>query len=242
MRKYGSPDISRSNSVASFQDMAAIANEEVPRYSIQEGNENNSEVIIPPPTAHLPDRISFTPSLLGPSALSQDESLADPFSPPFHATKSKSVLSLQSIVGEQKDFHLQKTDPFFTDTTGVYYHNFEKMLDGVDSKNSTDRYCIEKFLEKSERQWFGQRHNAKLGLSTFSTPRSSFHEQPGTPQVRDIVTEPHEVEPADDLEQFSLGHDFVPIKGIGKFLQRKIGDWQIYSLILAFVSLCSIAR
>ena len=119
------------------------------------------------------------------------------------------------------------------------------MLDGVDSKNSTDRYCIEKFLEKSERQWFGQRHNAKLGLSTFSTPRGSVYEQPvasNVPSVRGLVTEAPRVEPADDLEQFSLGHDFVPIKGIRNLLQRKIGDWQIYSLILAFVSSISFAH
>lgn len=242
MRKPGSPTISRSNSFASFQDMAAIANAEVPKESIQEDDESNPEDITPPPTAHLADRISFAgPSsgLLDP----HDGPISDPFTPPFHSTKSKSVLSLQSIVGEQRDFHLQKTDPFFTDTTGVYYHKFEKMLDGVNSKNSTDRYCIEKFLEKSERQWFGQRHKAKLGLSTFSSPKSSVYEQPmATPSAQGVVTESQAAEPVDDLEQFSLGYNFVPTTGIRKLLQRKIGDWQIYSLLLAFVSYLPISR
>jgi alpha-1,3-glucan synthase len=224
--------------------MSAIANANLPADSIRDGNGSPVGGVTIPRRAHIPRGLDMTravdtPSPSGPSTPPHDESPTDPFSPPFLSTKSKSVLSLQSIVGEQKDFHLQKTDPFFTDTTGVYYHNFEKMLGGVDSKNSTDRYCIEKFLEKSERQWFGQRHNAKLGLSTFSSPRSSIYEQPresNVPGGQDAVTETREVDPAEDLEQFNLGHDFVPIKGIRKLLQRKVGDWQIYSLILAFVS------
>jgi len=244
MRKNASPNISRNNSFNSFQDMSAIANSNVPTDVIREGNGSPVGGITIPRKAHLPSQMNMTqavatPSVTGRSTPPHDESPTDHFSPPFPSTKSKSVLSLQSIVGEQKDFHLQKTDPFFTDTTGVYYHNFEKMLDGVDSKNSTDRYCIEKFLEKSEKQWFGQRHNAKLGLSIFSSPRSSIYEHPRESNAshgQEAVTEEREVDPAEDLEQFNLGHDFVPIKGIRKLLQRKIGDWQIYSLILAFVS------
>jgi len=34
---------------------------------------------------------------------------------------SASVLSLNSVVGDKKDFKLQKVDPFFTDSTGEYY-------------------------------------------------------------------------------------------------------------------------
>ena len=246
LRKNQSPAVSRNNSVTSFQDMSAIANANWPKDAIQEGEETPTGDITPPPHAHFPDRLHTafnTPSPSRPGTPPQDESPTDPFSPPFLSTKSKSVLSLQSIVGEQNDFHLQKTDPFFTDAKGVYYRDFEKMLDGVDSKNSADRYCIEKFLVKSEKQWFEQRHSAKLGMSTFSTPRSSFS-MPEKRRPRSalnlrqdtLVSDAREVEPSEDLEQFSLGHDFVPVKGLRKFLQRKIGDWQIYSLLLAFVS------
>jgi hypothetical protein len=243
-RKNASPNISRNNSYNSFQDMSAIANASLPADSVGDGKGSSVGAITVPRRAHIPRELDMTRAVessspSGSSTPPRDEPTIDPFSPPFLSTRSKSVLSLQSIVGEQKDFHLQKTDPFFTDTTGVYYHNFEKMLDGVDSKNSTDRYCIEKFLEKSERQWFGQRHNAKLGLSTLSSPRSSIYEQPresNVPRGQGAVTEIREVDPVEDLEQFNLGHDFVPIKGIRNLLQRKVGDWQIYSLILAFVS------
>jgi hypothetical protein len=38
------------------------------------------------------------------------------------------------------------------------------------------------------------------------------------------------------LTQFGLGQDFVPFKGLKRIMQLKIGDWQIYTILLAFVS------
>lgn len=233
----------------SWQDMKAIANAKLPSDSVQEDSQSRQDSITLPPKAHILSRLDIpravaTPMSTAPSTPTYDELPNEHFSAPYYSTKSKSVLSLQSIVGEQKDFNLQKTDPFFTDTTGVYYHNFDKMLDGVNSRNSTTKFCIEKYLEESEREWFGKRHDAKLGLSTPNSTKSSIYKLPKrliTERSRGAVTESEIVSPSDDLEQFSLGNEFVPAKGLRKFLQRKIGNWQIYSLILALVSpfICS---
>lgn len=162
---------------------------------------------------------------------------------PFDINKSRSVLSLQAIVGDQSNFNLQKVDPFFTDPNGEYYNSFERSLDGVTAKNSESKFCIEKFLVKSEKDWFAQRHNAKLGKSAFSSPASSIF-RVSRIAARSVINgsendsdeSRRESDAEAGLTQFDLGNDFVPFKGLKKIMQLKIGDWQIYTILLAFVS------
>lgn len=162
---------------------------------------------------------------------------------PFGINSSRSVLSLQAIVGEQTNFNLQKVDPFFTDPAGEYFNNFERSLEGVTAKNSEGKFCIEKFLEKSEKDWFAQRHNAKLGKSALSSPASSIFRMPRA-VVRSVTDgsdngsedRRRESDSEAGLTQFGLGQDFVPFKGLKRIMQLKIGDWQIYTILLAFVS------
>jgi alpha-1,3-glucan synthase len=165
---------------------------------------------------------------------------------PYDPARSKSLLSLYSVRGEgaKKDFNLQKVDPFFTDFTGLYYKTFQKMLNTVDAKSSEDQLCIEDYLTKSEKQWFGRFHLAKLGKSpsVSATPTSSVFNMRWS--NRNPLSLDNWTSSADDgfsrqesgLEQFLLDDDYISPKGLRKLLQRKIGDWQIYSFLLAFVS------
>jgi hypothetical protein len=148
-------------------------------------------------------------------------------------------LSIQAVVGEQADFNLQRTDPVFTDSNNEYYDRFERQLEAVSARNSETKLCIEKFLEKSEKEWFGQRHNAKLGKSNLSTPAASLFRVPKVGEA-DVSENSHksrrESDTAASLAQFDLGKDFMPFKGMKRIMQLKIGDWQVYTILLAFVS------
>jgi alpha-1,3-glucan synthase len=96
----------------------------------------------------------MTPSVVE-SAYLHPQSLAPPT--PFDMqrnTSRSSILSIDSITKEKKDFQLQKVDPFFTDSNGEFYQAFEKRLENLSGKNSESELCIEEFLEKSERSWF----------------------------------------------------------------------------------------
>ena len=135
---------------------------------------------------------------------------------------------------------LQKVDPFFNDPKGEYMQKFERSLEGVTAKNSETKFCIEKYLMKSEKDWFAQRHNAKLGKSVLASPASSIFRVP-LAAVRPLFDSGSEdqrrgSDSEADLMQFGLGHDFIPFKGLKRIMQTKIGNWQIYTFFLAFVS------
>lgn len=151
--------------------------------------------------------------------------------------KSGSLLSLASIMAEQKKFELQNVDPFFTDSNSSYYKSFSKMLDVVNAKTSEDQLCIERFLIKSERKWFDQRHNVKVNYSATSTPATSVFRSPRSDNDQSNSSRDGSIIAANTPDEFLLGDDFVAPTGLRKFFQRKIGDWQIYSFLLAFVSL-----
>lgn len=146
------------------------------------------------------------------------------------------MLSVNLVVGEKKDFKLQKVDPFFTDSTGVFYHAFEKKLETLDGKNSETTNCIEEFLVESEKKWFNNFRNAKLGRSSQihsarSSRRSSFvhpHDEDSFEMNSDSNSEGHSV-----ADEFLLGKDYKPPTGIRKYMQVRIGDWPAYAYVVA---------
>jgi alpha-1,3-glucan synthase len=149
---------------------------------------------------------------------------------------------LAEVVGEKHDYNLQKVEPFFTDPNKEYYHEFEKMLEGLNGKNSESQLCIEEFLEKSEKKWFNQYRNAKLGKSPagspapslfrakrYSSPEPSLYDHEGVNSNNNDGNE--------TMNQFLIDKDYVPPSGLKAFLLRRIGDWPLYSILLAFVCL-----
>ena len=146
-----------------------------------------------------------------------------------------SVLSLESVVGDQKNMKLQDVDPSFTDPNKFYTNQFEKMLQNLDTKNSESRLCIEDYLVQSEKNWFARYANVKLGKSGASTPTPSIHKKPFMSQQksRSEASESH-VDLDADKEQFMLGEDYKPPSGLRKLLMTKVGDWPVYAFLLAF--------
>lgn len=160
---------------------------------------------------------------------------------PYAVPNGRGPLSVESIVGNNKDFNLQKVDPFFTDSNVFYYNNFAKMLDSVDAKSSEDQLCIEQFLTKSEKQWFSRFHRVKLGMSAPSTPASSVFRMPWGRNDCDSDHDGEESTEGSVNGEFLLGEDYAPPVGLKKLLQKKIGEWQIYCFLLAFVCLLPIS-
>lgn len=121
-----------------------------------------------------------------------------------------STLTIDTVAGGRKDFKLQNVDPFFNDPSGRYYSTFEKRLDDNLGNLSSDKLCVEEYLKTSEKDWFGKFHEAKMGKTSGKDSSA-----------------------ASTVDEFQLSHDYVPPKLVRKWLQVKIGDWPIYSFLLA---------
>jgi alpha-1,3-glucan synthase len=160
-----------------------------------------------------------------------------PFLEPGNRLSSASVLSVDSIVGDKKDFKLQKVDPFFTDSHGDYARLFEKSLESLNAANSESQLCIEEFLVKSEKEWFDKFRDAKLGRLNSPAP-SVFRGKRGPSPVDSYYGDDASSRMSPDDEQsqeddeFLLGKDYVPPTGLRKWMQLRIGDWPVYSLLL----------
>lgn len=190
-------------------------------------------------------RSIYTPtpsSSAAPSTAGTDDTLPPPARPRAESgtpLSNASVLSVDSVVGDKKNYKLQKVDPFFTDSNGEYYRAFEKKLDGLNGANSDNHLCIEQYLEKSEKKWFDKFRDARLGRNHSPAPSVRFGKHGGGPSppgsiVNDDSTS-HESGIPDRKEagdEFLLGDDYVPPSGLKKWMQMRIGDWPVYSLFL----------
>jgi alpha-1,3-glucan synthase len=156
-----------------------------------------------------------------------------------------SVLDLTDIKGGRTDFSLQMIDPTFNDTTGEYYKEFEAMLQSMNGKNSEKELCIEEYLVESEKAWFKKFREAKLGKSGASrgaspNPSMDRDRRSGAYDQSIFDEDPHHssdneshFDGASVMDEFLLGKDYQRPTALKRFLQFRIGDWPIYSLLLA---------
>lgn len=152
-------------------------------------------------------------------------------------------LNLDTVLQGKKDYKLQSVEPFFTDPTGLYQDAFEKKLEKLDGKSSEGPLCVEEYLTASEKDWFNRFRNVKMGKSAASTPASSVFRLPltrrnstssassGTPETMAI----NEAE-YNRADQYLLNDDYKPPTGVRRVMMRRIGQWPLYSFLLAFVS------
>ena len=165
-----------------------------------------------------------------------------PEEPPL--APSANYLSLGSVLQGKKDYKLQSVEPFFTDPTGLYYNAFEKKLEKLNGKSSEGPLCIEDYLTSSEKDWFNRFRNVKMGKSAAASPASSVFRLPliNERMVPSAAASTMELEHFDAHnnahEQYLLNDDYKPPTRIKKLLLRRIGEWPLYSFLLAFVSRC----
>jgi alpha-1,3-glucan synthase len=196
-------------------------------------------------------RISAAPPSpsLDPPDTSAEKSGAESADP---ARKDRDRFSYDAIVENKKDFELQKVEVTFTDSQNEFYDRFAHKLGRLDAKSSEGQLCIEEFLTKSEKAWFGRFHRAKLGMEPESVPlttvsrachwaKHAFHKSSHGSDANETVEGASEGRQSalgsTDDDEFLLGSEYEPPSGIKKLLQKKIGDWQLYCFLLAFVSI-----
>ncbi|KAI4941950.1 hypothetical protein J4E91_010500 [Alternaria rosae] len=189
--------------------------------------------------------------------------LLDPSSLPMrvrsshHRRNRSSALDLSTIKNASTtDFSLQKVDPTFEDKTGVYYTKFESMLNSLSGKTSENDLCVEQFLVDSEKEWFkrmraerlgrGDRarsQDSRMGLSPRPAwPRESLHSNGSrsssyshyqSPSMNESDSEEASPRPSGEMDEFLLGANYQRPSLLKRWLQTRIGDWPIYSILLA---------
>lgn len=174
-----------------------------------------------------------------------------------------SMLSVDEVVGDRSDYKLQQVDPFFTDKEGEFYKAFEQRLGDLDSHNSISDLCIEDYLVKSEKVWFDMYRDARLGRgrgrssspssrgasrdrdrsrsrSMLRLPFSGDRRVSGLRNASQLSLEITAADEGsgtpsseDEYKQFEIPRDYVPPTGLKKYLQYQVGEWPIYSILLA---------
>ncbi len=138
---------------------------------------------------------------------------------------SVGVLSTSEVQEERPDNKLQNVTPFFSDPKKEYEKLFENRLKKLNGKTSENQLCIEQYLLKSEKSWFGKLRAAEMS----KPPEHSSPDEPPTAMVQEIRDKARD-------EGFGLSDDHKPPSGLKRMMLRKIGDWPVYSFLLAFVS------
>ena len=130
------------------------------------------------------------------------------------------VLSTSDVKGQKPDNVLQNVTPFFSDPDKIYESKFRQKMKSLNGKNSENNLCIEEFLLESEKSWFTKLRAAELSKAS----------EARAPQQRQEVREKRARE-----DEFGLGDRYKPPSGLKRVLRMKIGDWPVYSFLLAFV-------
>ena len=140
---------------------------------------------------------------------------------------ASSQLSIASVTAGRDDFALSKVEDLFTDADGKYLKQFSSELCKLNPKASKDDLCIGEYIVRAEKQWSNDMRNKKLGFHPLYD-----HRRPSSQASDD---RPMSVSPPESLSEEPLV-GYKPPKGIKRFLQRRIGDWPLYSFLLALVS------
>ena len=204
-----------------------------------------------------PDFANPSTSLMKPSP--SGSTLAEDWLPDtapnlYKQSNNSTLLSLPAVTGEKSDYKLQHVSPFFTDPKSEFTDVYTKKLSNLNGKTSEDALCIEEYLVKSEKQWFGQMRAAQMGKSAAPSPAVSVqnfdrgHSSPEPSIFEDghwrgesMVMEGKGEKGSVVTDEFLLGPDYVAPKGLKHILRLRIGEWPLYSILLAFVSFPSFA-
>lgn len=142
--------------------------------------------------------------------------------------RNQSVLTLDTVVGDRKDFELQKVEPFFNDPRGEYYNAFGHLLENHDGSLSSDKLCVEEYIRSSEKHWFAKFHDTKLGKKPGVASPSGLQASDAS------TTSTFRVEDAGVVvNEFNLAEDYKPPTGLKKVMLAKVGDWPVYAFFLA---------
>ncbi|KAF2011183.1 glycosyltransferase family 5 protein [Aaosphaeria arxii CBS 175.79] len=142
-----------------------------------------------------------------------------------------SNLTVKSVIGEDSNYRMQKVDPFFTDSQGVYTRQFDRLLGGLNGRTSTKELCIEEFIIRSEKNWFSRFYDAKLGVKE-KVAQLGGEDLSSSASVPSVSVSGSQSSTS-GVDEFELGANYLPPSGLRKIIQYKIRDWPVYSFLLA---------
>ncbi|KAF9052983.1 modular protein with glycoside hydrolase family 13 and glycosyltransferase family 5 domains [Panaeolus papilionaceus] len=167
---------------------------------------------------------------------------------PFGAhSRVSSVESISSIVEEKSNSPLNKAIASFTDADGGVAAEFVQKLQNLNSKNSEHELSIEKYLVKSEEQFFGKVRKEKLSSaasvrssqrdSVWGTPTPSLYSRPDSPAMQTFSQSDFGEmnNPFSDPNQ----PPSVPMTGLQIFMSRELGGWPLYTIVIGLGQMLS---
>ncbi|EPY53741.1 alpha-1,3-glucan synthase Mok13 [Schizosaccharomyces cryophilus OY26] len=153
--------------------------------------------------------------------------------------QNDSQLSLASVITSSgnKEFALTKTDDDFTDTNGKALEYFIQNLKDLTPKNSKDDLCIEMFITKMKKEWFDGIRNLRFGIQR---PNLLLDDEDKQLLMNDpfnkITTVLDNLYNKELIIDYSSSVDLSINKTsrIKYFMQRRFGEWPVYSIFLSF--------
>ena len=130
------------------------------------------------------------------------------------------VLRTSDVKEGSPESILQNLTPFFSDPDQRYEDKFKEKIRALNGKNSEHHLCIEEFFLESEKAWFAKLRAAELRKASLA----------GAPNQRQEVAKKKAIR-----DEFGLGDKHKPPTGLKRVLRIKIGEWPVYSFLLAFV-------
>lgn len=157
-------------------------------------------------------------------------------------SRVSSVESISSIMDEKGGTSpLNKAIVDFTDANGDVSQDFIQKLQLLSADNSKSDLCIEQFLVKSEKKYFATVKKEKIDSSTASYKGSSRDSTWGTPAPSlhyqdsraDSPDYPYGMEQHDSMGPPDMtGPKDKPLSRLQITMQRQIGKWPLYCIIL----------
>ncbi|KAI5452972.1 hypothetical protein NCC49_006506 [Naganishia albida] len=184
---------------------------------------------------------------------SQDSSAGmDSPSRPFTGhSRNSSFDSISSIMEDKgASSPLNKAIVDFTDSDGEVAQSFVQKLQALTSDNSKNDLCIEKYLIKSEKAFFDDVKKSRMSsMASVKSSRDSFV-QSRAPSVMDGYRPEspysmggHDSPPHHYPEESYDNHDQhapdVPMTRMQIFMNRSIGGWPLYTIIMSIGQLLS---
>ena len=139
---------------------------------------------------------------------------------------SMPVLSTSNVRGEKPDNVLENVTPFFSDPDKEYENKFKNKLRKLNGKNSENKLCIEEYLLKSEKSWFGKLRAAELSKPSENESSRKHLSKAEHSEIGEDNTKKGGFEPR---------KSHMSSAGLKRILRMKVGDWPVYSFLLAFV-------
>ncbi|BEJ00050.1 hypothetical protein CcaverHIS631_0410920 [Cutaneotrichosporon cavernicola] len=181
------------------------------------------------------------------SSLSIDSSNFAPPRPFSIHSRVWSFDSIGSLADEKHSSSLNKAMDTFTDADGEVAQAFVQKLRSLSSGNSKGDLCIEKFLMKSEKQFFSdmkkEKHSAMSIRSRDSimagrTPSTLDGFRADSPVQYSMSGHSH---PEDFHESmmFNNDDDEKPMTRIQVFMDKQIGGWPLYAIVISLGQLLS---